>query len=95
MRKAPLHISSSVIFRCAKAGAAISNNKKSPKPIKITQVWFDNKKAKSTKVFERSSLPSGFTLKGPAIIVQEDATTLLPPNCSLKVDKKLNLVLRT
>ena len=73
----------------------ISNNKKSPKPIKITQVWFDNKKAKSTKVFERSSLPSGFSLKGPAIILQEDATTLLPPNCSLKVDKKLNLVLRT
>ena len=73
----------------------ISNNKKSPKPIKITQVWFDNKKARITKVFERSSLPSGFSLKGPAIIVQEDATTLLPPNCSLKVDKKLNLVLRT
>ena len=73
----------------------ISNNKKNPKPIKFTQVWFDNKKAKSTKVFERSSLPSGFSLKGPAIILQEDATTLLPPNCSLKVDKKLNLVLRT
>jgi len=73
----------------------ISNSKTSPKPIKITQVWFDSKKAKSTKVFERSSLPAGFSLKGPAIIVQEDATTLLPPNCSLKVDKKLNLVLRT
>ena len=48
-----------------------------------------------TKIFQRSTLPPGFKINEPSIIVQEDATTLMPPGCSLNVDQKLNLIIRT
>ena len=66
-----------------------------PKFNSIVDVWFDNKKPRKTKVFERSTLPPDFTINEPSIIVQEDATTLIPPDCNLIVDKKLNLIIET
>ena len=66
-----------------------------PKFNSIVDVWFDNKKPRKTKVFERSTLPPDFTINEPSIIVQEDATTLIPPDCTLIVDNKLNLILET
>lgn len=44
-------------------------------------------------VFDRSSLASGDRLRGPAVIEQLDATTLLPPNRDLEVDPLGNLIL--
>ena len=66
-----------------------------PKLISSVDVWFDNKKPNKTKIFQRSTLPPGFEINEPSIIVQEDATTLMPPGCSLSVDQKLNLIIRT
>ena len=66
-----------------------------PKLISSVDVWFDNKKPNKTKIFQRSTLPPGFEINEPSIIVQEDATTLMPPGCSLNVDQKLNLIIRT
>ena len=66
-----------------------------PKLISSVDVWFDNKKPNKTKIFQRSTLPPGFEINEPSIIVQEDATTLIPPGCSLNVDQKLNLIIRT
>ncbi len=66
-----------------------------PKFNSIVDVWFDNKKPRKTKVFERSTLPPDFTINEPSIIVQEDATTLIPPDCTLIVDNKLNLIIET
>ena len=57
--------------------------------------WFNNKKSHKTNVFKRSDLPPGFKFKDTAIIVQEDATTLIPTDCELYVDDQLNLVIRT
>ena len=69
--------------------------KNKPKPISIEDVWFNNKKSHKTNVFKRSDLPPGFKFKDTAIIVQEDATTLIPSDCELYVDDQLNLVIRT
>jgi N-methylhydantoinase A len=69
--------------------------KNKPKPISIEDVWFNNKKSHKTSIFKRSDLPPGFKFKDTAIIVQEDATTLIPSDCELYVDDQLNLVIRT
>ena len=66
-----------------------------PKFNSIVDVWFDNKKPRKTKVFERSTLTPDFTINEPSLIVQEDATTLIPPDCNLIVDNKLNLIIET
>ena len=59
------------------------------------EVWFNNKKSHKTSIFKRLDLPPGFKFKDTAIIVQEDATTLIPSDCELYVDDQLNLVIRT
>ncbi len=64
-----------------------------PKPFSENKVWFDRSNYIKTPVYSRDSLPKGFELLGPAIITQVDATTLLPPNCSLKIDKNENLIM--
>ena len=66
-----------------------------PKFSSLVDVWFNNKKPHKTKIFQRSLLPPGFEINEPSIVVQEDATTLIPPGCSLNVDQKLNLIIRT
>ena len=44
-------------------------------------------------VYQRETLPAGAGVEGPAIIGQVDATTLLPPGSSGRVDEYGNLVI--
>jgi N-methylhydantoinase A len=46
-----------------------------------------------TPILRRESLPVGTTVKGPAIIEQMDATTVLDPGASLTVDPAGNLII--
>jgi N-methylhydantoinase A len=46
-----------------------------------------------TPVYRRESLPIGHVLPGPAIIEQMDATTVLDPGASLRVDVAGNLII--
>jgi N-methylhydantoinase A len=48
-----------------------------------------------TWVYERSTLPAGTTLAGPAIVEEPMATTVLHPGETLDVDRFGNLLLRT
>ena len=43
-------------------------------------------------VYERRELAPGTTLAGPAIVLQYDTTTFVPPGCRLEVDRLGNLV---
>ena len=43
-------------------------------------------------VYERTALPAGFEIPGPAIIEQLDSTTLLVPGSSARVDERFNLI---
>ena len=47
-----------------------------------------------TAVYERSRLPAGTTIVGPAIIEEPDSTTIVGPDARLQVDRVGNLVVR-
>jgi N-methylhydantoinase A len=44
-------------------------------------------------VYERDGLDIGVAVEGPAAIEQFDATTIVPPGWSARVDAKRNLVI--
>lgn len=46
-----------------------------------------------TAFYRRDTLPIGQAFAGPAIILQPDSTTVVPPNCSAQVDKHGNLLI--
>jgi N-methylhydantoinase A len=54
---------------------------------------FENRQTLSTSVFERDRLPSKSVMKGPAIIEEPTATTILRPGERLQVDPYGNLVI--
>jgi N-methylhydantoinase A/oxoprolinase/acetone carboxylase beta subunit len=46
-----------------------------------------------TAFYRRADLPLNTTVPGPAIILQLDATTLVPPNWTFRADEHGNLIL--
>lgn len=51
-------------------------------------------KAHQTPFYERSRLPVGANVKGPAVLLQVDSTTLIPPGASGEVLKTGDLLIR-
>jgi len=60
--------------------------------IKTKAVWFDSK-ALPTGFYARERLAPGAALRGPAVIVEYSATTVVPPDFTCLVDEHENLVL--
>jgi N-methylhydantoinase A len=60
-------------------------------PSALREVYFTADKAVATPVYARASLSPGQRLRGPAVIDQLDATTLLSPGDTLRVDDAYNL----
>ena len=56
-------------------------------------VFFDGKSQRA-QVLARESLPVQRSFRGPAIVTEYSATTVVPAGCSFSVDKSLNLVIR-
>ncbi|GAA4865139.1 hydantoinase/oxoprolinase family protein [Saccharopolyspora rosea] len=56
------------------------------------RVVFD-REARDTPVFRRDDLPAGFTVEGPAVVVESTATTVVPPRFRCAVDDSGALVL--
>lgn len=52
---------------------------------------FDDKKTYATPRYDRKRLKAGHELAGPAIIVQHDSTTLVPPGYLARVSAKGNI----
>jgi len=46
------------------------------------------------RVYDRSRLFPGNAVRGPALIIDPESTTFLPPGCAARVDPFLNLVIR-
>ena len=61
-------------------------------PIAHTETVFDHGNYPQTPVYRRESLAPGSRVAGPAIVVQMDATTVLPPGWGASVDGWGNLV---
>jgi N-methylhydantoinase A len=62
-----------------------------PDPRDRQRVYFSGWTA--TPLFFREELPPGATFSGPALIAQEDATTLVPPGWTARVDEGFNLLI--
>jgi N-methylhydantoinase A len=56
------------------------------------QTYFNGRKY-STNVYDRSNLSAGSTIKGPAIVTEYSATTVVPPGWSGRADGWGNLIL--
>ncbi len=54
-------------------------------------VWFPATGYVSSVVYDRAALAPGATFDGPAIIEQMDATTVVPPGASVRVDEAGNM----
>lgn len=65
---------------------------KAPERAKYARVYFAGEQLK-TKILQRDSLPAGTRLKGPCILVEYSATTLIPPGASGSIDAYGNLLI--
>ena len=63
-----------------------------PVPVTRREVWFESAGMVSTPVYDRSAPAPGTTFEGPAIVVQMDATTLIPPQHRVHVDGFTHLI---
>jgi N-methylhydantoinase A len=64
-----------------------------PEPVGTRPVYFRADGAQDTPVFDRASLAPGHVLTGPAVIDQLDATTLIYPGDTVRVDDAFNLLI--
>jgi N-methylhydantoinase A len=57
------------------------------------RIHFDGKSSVDARLYERDRLDVGAVVTGPAIVEQFDATTVIPPGWSGRVDRYRNLIL--
>ena len=72
----------------------------SPRPIETAikgrrRMHLPGKESVNAILYERDRLDIGAAVSGPAIIEQFDATTVMPPGWSGRVDAYRNLILRS
>jgi N-methylhydantoinase A len=66
-----------------------------PKPVGRRAVYFQEARGfVEADLYDRSTLHTGSTIKGPAIVQQHDTTCVVHPGYAAHVDEKRNLVLR-
>jgi N-methylhydantoinase A/oxoprolinase/acetone carboxylase beta subunit len=64
--------------------------------VRETDAWFrvDGRLQRApTRLYDRASLQAGNRLEGPAIVVQYDSTTVVPPGLSARIDRFGNIVI--
>lgn len=65
---------------------------KMPGPLEVRSVHFDEAGGRvDTPVYARDGMPAGTRVEGPAVIVQLDSTTVVPPGVVAEVDEWLNI----
>ncbi|SDZ55860.1 N-methylhydantoinase A [Saccharopolyspora shandongensis] len=62
-----------------------------PTPPTTREVYFEGPGWVETPVYERTALPAGSRMTGPAIIDQLDSTTVVPPDTTAEIDEWLNI----
>ncbi len=63
-----------------------------PAPTGYRDVYFEEGGWQKSAIFDRTTLPVGFKIHGPAVIEQNDTTTLVLPRSTAIVDERLNLI---
>jgi N-methylhydantoinase A len=64
-----------------------------PEPVTRRPVTFEPDASVETPIYDRNTLNPGSEIKGPAIIEQLDATTLVHPGDTARVDDALNILI--
>ncbi|EYT57108.1 hydantoinase/oxoprolinase family protein [Microbacterium sp. UCD-TDU] len=85
--------STGVLQTGASAAPAAEPHEHAAQPTTTRAVYFKDAGWVNTAVFERSNLAAGATFTGPAIIEEREATTVVPPAASGRVDHLRNLIL--
>lgn len=65
-----------------------------PKAVVGRQPIFSGRSAHAGLVLDRSRLRPGNTVRGPALIIDPESTTFLPPGYAARVDRYSNLIIR-
>ena len=60
--------------------------------VKLGRTFFDGKSLR-TPLYQRSLLRSGDVFRGPAIVAEYSATTVVPPGCVARVDQYRNILI--
>ena len=63
-----------------------------PPPAGVERTWFKGA-WQDTAVYHRPALPGGAEVEGPAIVLEDDCTSLVPPGWSARVSRSGHLVL--
>ena len=85
--------SKAVLSKNAPTGEAKRRNAShQTKPVERARVFFQGKRV-STPVYERGDLIPERSLKGPAVITEYSATTVIPPGKVFRVDRSGNLLI--
>ena len=95
-REAPVEIVNLRLRVVAALGQKAANGARPAGPAEpesSQNVWFSADGPIDTPVYARAKLPEGTVLKGPAIITQLDATTVVPPWADISIDPALNMVM--
>ncbi|MBA2704115.1 MAG: hydantoinase/oxoprolinase family protein [Blastocatellia bacterium] len=74
-------------------GRARTRKRQQVQPGKNVSAHFAGKKL-SVAVYDRESLPAAAKLRGPCIVTEYSATTLIPPGASAVIDGYLNLIIQ-
>jgi N-methylhydantoinase A len=80
-----IHFNVSVIGSVARIDLPELPEMPTPQPTNERLVYFRSAGYLPTAIYRRSQLGRGTTIRGPAIIEEEDSTTLVPPNVSAVV----------
>jgi N-methylhydantoinase A len=59
-------------------------------PRRHAEVWLDGAQ-RSVAVFARTDLEPGQSFAGPAVVTQDDCTTVVPPGMTVRIDEYANL----
>ena len=71
----------------------VEENPQVPAPVEVRKVRFEgSSEYLDTNIYQRTQLPCGCTVSGPAIIEQMDSTSIIPPGWQAYNDPFLNLI---
>jgi N-methylhydantoinase A len=71
----------------------VAASQATPQPVALREVWFDPAQPLECAIYRRSLLSEGAELRGPAVVEEDDSTTLLHPGDLARVEASGTLLL--
>ncbi|MDH3742351.1 MAG: hydantoinase/oxoprolinase family protein, partial [Hyphomicrobiales bacterium] len=83
----------SAVGKLRRFEVAAPRDRKAGKQMGSRTIWFDETGGLESAVWHRDRLAPGSVVSGPAVIEQFDATTLVPPGATAKIDEAGNMMI--